>query len=355
MAVQTHHQDTRLFTQNEIRHFSLARAVRDIASERYRGTLETEMLSDVAERTGKPVSANGFVLPWQLLSRSAPSYSADMEILERNQNRYVRGLDATSTAPEIVPTAMLGAVDALRGFSLVADLGASVVAGKGTLSMPESISAADVHWLDSEYDPITESRPEFGTVGATPHIAGSVVTYSKLWQMQSLEGEAFLEQHLRRTIAAALDQAAISGSGINGQPTGLENTAGVQAQAIGGDLAAAIPAAMRKVEASGARCSGFALDPVLAESLRTTAKLTGAAPILERDQIDGKPALVSTATPASTAFAGSFDDMVVVLFGEGVQIAIDPFTGFEKGLVSMRALLSVDIAIRRAASFVKIS
>ena len=344
-----------MFTKNEIQNFSLSRAIRDVANERYSGTLESEMLADAAQRANKPVSPAGFVVPWELLGRSMPTYSEDEAILERTRNRYHRTLDAASSGAPIVPSPMLAAVDALRGYSAITDLGASVVSARGKVAMPEASTPATVHWLPDEYTALTDTQPAYRTVSASPKIAGALIRYSKLWEAASMEGEAFVEEHLLRSLGAALDRVALNGSGAAGEPTGLAENTDVQAVSLAGDPAAAVAAALRKVEETGGRASGFALDPVLAESMRTTAKISGSAPILDSGQIHGKPAIVSTAVPASTAMTGEWRDLVIVLFGQGVELAIDPFTEWDRGILAMRALLSCDIAIRRADSFVKIA
>ena len=50
------------------------------------------------------------------------------------------------------------------------------------------------------------------------------------------------------------------------------------------------------------------------------------------------------------AFHGNFSDLLIRMFGQ-LEILVDPYTDFAKGTVGVRALQSIDIAVRHAESF----
>ena len=52
----------------------------------------------------------------------------------------------------------------------------------------------------------------------------------------------------------------------------------------------------------------------------------------------------------SAVIYGNFADLLIGMFGQ-LEILVDPYTDFAKGTVGVRALQSIDIAVRHAESF----
>ena len=81
---------------------------------------------------------------------------------------------------------------------------------------------------------------------------------------------------------------------------------------------------------------------------------------LGRSQIAGRRFEVSNNVPSnptkgsgtnlSTVIYGNFADLLICMFGQ-LEILVDPCTDFAKGTVGVRALQSIDIAVRHAESF----
>ena len=57
-----------------------------------------------------------------------------------------------------------------------------------------------------------------------------------------------------------------------------------------------------------------------------------------------------TRTNPSAVIYGNFADLLIGMFGQ-LEILVDPYTDFAKGTVGVRALQSIDIAVRHAESF----
>ena len=55
-------------------------------------------------------------------------------------------------------------------------------------------------------------------------------------------------------------------------------------------------------------------------------------------------------TNLSAVIYGNFADLLIGMFGQ-LEILVDPYTDFAKGTVGVRALQSIDIAVRHAESF----
>ena len=81
---------------------------------------------------------------------------------------------------------------------------------------------------------------------------------------------------------------------------------------------------------------------------------------LGRSQIAGRRFEVSNNVPSnltkgsgtglSALIYGNFSDLLIGMFGQ-LEILVDPYTDFAKGTVGVRALQSIDIAVRHAESF----
>ena len=81
---------------------------------------------------------------------------------------------------------------------------------------------------------------------------------------------------------------------------------------------------------------------------------------LGRSQIAGRRFEVSNNVPSnltkgsgtnlSAVIYGNFADLLIGMFGQ-LEILVDPYTDFAKGTVGVRALQSIDIAVRHAESF----
>ena len=81
---------------------------------------------------------------------------------------------------------------------------------------------------------------------------------------------------------------------------------------------------------------------------------------LGRTQIAGRRFEVSNNVPSnltkgsgsnlSAVIYGNFSDLLIGMFGQ-LEILVDPYTDFAKGTTGVRALQSIDIAVRHAESF----
>ncbi len=59
--------------------------------------------------------------------------------------------------------------------------------------------------------------------------------------------------------------------------------------------------------------------------------------------------------PAATLVFGDFSQIVIPFYGEGVELAVNPYDGFPTGNVAFRAIALIDIIVRHAASFLVVS
>jgi hypothetical protein len=76
--------------------------------------------------------------------------------------------------------------------------------------------------------------------------------------------------------------------------------------------------------------------------------------IWDSNLINGQPAYATTNAPAATLLYGPWPTVAIALWGPGVELAINPFdpTAFKQGVISMRALVAMDVIVRQPTAFV---
>ncbi|AHF64080.1 putative phage-related protein [Synechococcus sp. WH 8109] len=170
----------------------------------------------------------------------------------------------------------------------------------------------------------------------------------------------------------AIDTAAINGSRSSIHPTGMLQTSGIGSVSVGTNgLAPALDHLLdlKKVvsvdNADVASC-GFLtttkVEAVLAKAkdLQSQYLFSPYGTELGRSQIAGWRFEVSnnvtsnltkgSGTDLSAVIYGNFADLLIGFFGT-LEILVDCYTDFAKGMKGIRARQSIDIAVRHAESF----
>ncbi len=168
-------------------------------------------------------------------------------------------------------------IDALRKSLKVFELGATVLSGNvGNLEIPRQTGLSSTYWV-AEGSNITESNATFDKISLSPKTVGALSSWTRI---QELQGTPDLENLVRRDLtqqlAAAIDQACISGTGSSNQPTGLLNVTGTNS-VIGGTNGASITydhladliAAVQQDNADTGRTGFLTNNQVLTKLLKT--------------------------------------------------------------------------------------
>jgi hypothetical protein len=156
---------------------------------------------------------------------------------------------------------------------------------------------------------------------------------------------------LARAVAEALDTAALT---TNSDVTGWAGT-GLTAvsEADAGDLALVLIEKLYESKAVRGNPAFIASAGLYAE-LYSALQVTGVAPIVMNDRINGFPLYFSTAVADVAAqemvFFANWNDYAACQWG-GVEILLDPYT--QAGTGTLRLVLNsfFDMAQKRAASF----
>ena len=260
----------------------------------------------------------------------------------------------------LVETANQGFIDLLRNRSVAMALGATRLTGlQGNITVPKQTAAATAYWLANESTSITESQQTVGQMALTPKNVGAYTEISRQLLLQSSpSAEGIVMSDLARVIALAIDAAALEGSGVSGQPTGIANTASI-GSVTGTSLAAAgvlefqaDVAAGNVVPASG----GYATTPAVAALLMVRPELptTGTERLWKGNLWNGElfamPAMSSNQLTAATMIFGDWSQLVVAEWGV-LEIEVNPFANFQAGIRGVRAMYTVDVGVRYAAAF----
>ena len=265
-------------------------------------------------------------------------------------------------------------IDSLRNRLAIAELGARTLAGlQADVTIPTRTGSAAAYWIDGDGEEITESTGSFGSVNLVPKTIGAYSRFTRLMDLQSTPDiEDLIRQDFVQVIAQAVDAAAIAGSGASNQPLGILNTNGV-GTVSGGSNGAAVTldhlVDLKKavsVDNADVATAGFLSNSKVEAALAKLKDNNGAYHLgpygaeLGQQRIAGRRFVVSnqisasgskgTGSNLSTIIYGNFSDLLVGVFGP-LEIALDPYSGFKSGTVAVRAMQSLDIAVRHPESF----
>ena len=191
----------------------------------------------------------------------------------------------------------------------------------------------------------------------TPKTVGVHTDVTRQLMLQSsLDVENLIRDDLAKSMAIAIDDGALEGSGSSGNPRGITNTSGINTVSLS-SAAAPTFAEMVSIETAVAVDNAlvgdlaYIINPTNFGTLKTTAKDSGSGLfVAENGQVNGYPVVVSNQLTANNYVFGNFNDLLIGFFG-GLDITVDPFTNSTSGTVRIVALQSVDVAVRHAVSF----
>tara|TARA_R100000005_G_scaffold96371_2_gene82735 strand:- start:6318 stop:9014 length:2697 start_codon:yes stop_codon:yes gene_type:complete len=331
-------------TEKETKRFSIMRAINAMANPTDRKAQEAAKFefecSEAAQRAyGK--TAQGLMLP---------------EDVMRNWNQ--RDLSAGSDGDLIGQDYRAGDfIDVLRNNSAVMPMATMLNGLTGDVKIPRKTAASSAAFISSEGGAAGESEFTVGSVTMSPKTLGAFTDVTRQLMIQSsIDVENLIRNDLAQSMAIAIDDAALEGSGSSGNPTGITNTSGINSVSLS-SAAAPTFAEMVSMETSvrvdNALMGDLAyiVHPTNYGTLKTTEKATNTAQFVAvNDEINGYKVVVSPQLTANNYVFGNFDDLLIGMFG-GLDIVVDPYSNSSTGNVRIVALQSVDVAVRHAVSF----
>lgn len=324
--------------------FSLARAVAGAAGLAVDDGFEREMQGELAKRAGRP--AQGLYVP--------------MEILEK------RVLTAGGDGADIVPTDHRPDqyINALVASSVVRGLGARVLSGlTGNVDIPREADSPAIGWV-AENAALSSDDAEFDKITLTPKHAGALSEWSRNMILQSSpDVEMLLRQMLARNLALAIDRAAIQGGGTN-EPKGVLATSGIQTVTSPGSIFEAVAEAVAKADAENVGANRAILTTPEVRRIAAEALDLMGRPIGVQTVFHNVPTTFSNQVPKTLGGSpgtehgliyGDWSELLIGIWSE-IDILVNPYesTAYSKGNISIRAMATVDVAVRHPAAFVSV-
>ena len=332
-------------TETESRDFSIVRLAKAKAGliPMEEARFEEEASREYGKKIGR--DAKGFFVPEDVTNKWSQSRtmntvnSAGVVFDDKQYNNLIDALSAWSTVLQASPTVLSN--------------------NSGNITIPRVASLSTSGWV-TEGVAVGSSDPSIDTITLSEKTNGCYtdVTRTLLNNTDGLSVEQMVRNNLLRAMGVTWDLASVAGTGAGGQPTGIENTAGVNATAFG---VAGAPTFQELIEMESAIFADSA--PLDSNSVRwiTTPALNGYAKTLATNGngsafaqqggfIDGRQVLVSSQVTANNVILGDFSEFIVATWG-GLEVQTDPYALATSGGLRLIALSSVDFGVKHPVSF----
>lgn len=326
--------------------------------------LEIEISEEIAKRTGK--RSEGIFVPTNDLGGWS------------QRATYATG--ASGTGGATIETELMQDlfIDALRNRSTMVAMGATMLSGlEGNVDIPRQASVATVQWV-AENAVIAQTESTFELVNLRPKTIAARSIYTRQMLLQSsIDIEVFIRNDLSQGIALGIDLAAISGTGVGSEPRGIINQVGVGSVILG--VNGAIPTwanivNMETVVATAntdqGTCHYLSNSKIRGRLKQTKDDPANGSWIWQNSEmgmgiVNGYEAYASnqirgdltkgTGTNLSLILFGDFSSVLIGEWGI-LELLPNPYgTGYESGNVQVRAMQTVDVAVRRPQHFCVIS
>jgi HK97 family phage major capsid protein len=327
-------------SEKETRRYSMLRAIQSQLGGRVDAGFERECSEQVAKQLGK--SARGLFVPW------------DVVTAQRDLQITGGGTGAKFVATNLLPGSF---IEAIRARAILPRLGVPILSGLvGDIALPK-MGAITGYWIAETAEP-TESTPVLSQVTGTPRTVAGTVDYSRKLAMQSsLDVEALIIADLTKALAQTIDKAAFNGAGTS-EPVGLLTgpvstdvsvTAGTPTFAEIANIMATVEDKIDDIEAAK-----WAVTGEVFWKLATTATSAGSSVFVadyNTSRILGALAVRSGNVTANYGIFGDWTQMVLGMWGNGLDLRVDPYSGSKSGLVSVTGFMDCDVMVRNAEGF----
>lgn len=276
-----------------------------------------------------------------------------------------RAANTTLTAPELVATNNRADlyIEPFRNSLLARKLGVRVLSNlTGNVSIPKYATGNSAGWVAENAALTASNAMTFDSVTLAPKHAGGVTEMSRqLIQQSSPDIEQLVRGDLSYLLAQAIDSALIKGGGTN-EPTGVLSTVGIQTASLATLSWANILAMLQKLDISNASAANILASMRVKSKLQGTLKnaASGAGYLMEVGRVADLPAYFSNQVPElvgtpnkGRVIAGDWSQAMLGIWSE-IDILVNPYaeTAYNKGNVLVRAMSTVDIAVRHPEAFV---
>lgn len=319
---------------------SLTRALKTASEGRFRHGAPEEW-----ERWSRPDGdPQRLQLRWQDLITEQDLLSRALSVASSSSAGYLVSSETPSLELPLIPE------------SGVIKAGARVRSGLiGSQLTPVTNALPAFVWLPTESSQLpTDATLVFGQRASTPKTGGTYIRVSyQLSKQSSIESD--LRQLVRLMSGIAIDTAAFSGSGANGECLGLLNVSGVNSvsgTSLGWTGITDLEEASLLANASDERLT-FVTTPGVKKLLRKREMATGSGMIWAGDTIGGHRAFATTSMASASMLVGDFSNLLLLFWGPGPELLVDPYSGFKSGRVDFGLFINMDVVATYPAAFAK--
>lgn len=358
--MSTKHMDTSSqyigMHKKEVRNFSLMRLIQaQLTGDWSQAGLEREAVVAAAQRTGKPLSENGFFVPY--------------DIFRRDFN-----VGTASEAGNLVATDLRNDLftDVLRNNLVMGSLGIRILTGlSSNIDIPRKTVASTISNV-TEIQASTETQPTTAKVSLSPKGKRAHIEYSKQAILQSgIALESMLRDDLLKSMATTIENECINGSGTAPAMRGIRNTSGV-GSVVGGTNGLALTwghivgleSAVANANAEPDGTAGYLINTRTRGTSKTTQKATnlqflwdgGATPLNDyraaiTNNVPNNLVKGTSGAVCSSVIFSSMWDMAVLALFDSPEITIDPYSLATTGQVRITINQNADFGIRQPAAF----
>lgn len=343
-------------SERETKQFSLVRAIQGVLEGWNNAPFELECSRAIAKSLNKPSDPRRFYVPYEVQERKNET---PIEALARMMAVRDLNVAAAGSGGHLVGTHNVGFIDILRNTAVLYRMGARRLTGlRDNITIPKQTVSATTTWLSSETAQISETTPTFVQIAMSPKTVGGYCEISRLLMLQSNPAaEGLVSADLAQVVALDIDLKGLNGSGASGQPTGILNTAGI-GSVTGTSLDYADIVEFQTDIFGGNALTpncGYVTTGAVAGLLKSRVKFSStASPIwegrLDEAMVDGYRAMSSNQIPSATMIFGDFGQVIVAEWGV-LEVEVNPFADFKAGIIGVRAIASIDIAVRYPTAF----
>ena len=355
--------------EREKREFSLCRLINHMmdpsAKTASEAGYELEVCRAAADLQAKTLSksARGHLIPWEVLGANRAAETPGQ----------VAGVFGDGGA--LAGTNRLDAqfIDLIRNQSAFLTSGLTMLSGlEGNVEIPKKLGSSTYYFVGENVD-VTNSKLAFGLVNMIPRTIGVRVPVSRRAMIQSSpDVENLVRLDMAESVALGMDYTIGYGTGSNGQPLGIINTAGIGSVTLAGGATINFPANLGGGSGNGGDWGDYVdletaiaannLDAgsmryVMNSSVRGALKQTLRASAAGSDyimtdagEVNGYPVTVSNQMQTNDVLFGNFADCVVGMWS-GLDLIVDPYTQSASGQTIITVHQDFDVAVRRPQSF----
>jgi HK97 family phage major capsid protein len=239
-------------------------------------------------------------------------------------------------------------------------------AGAGSpIHIPRVSAGATAAWIASEGTSITASDLTLAQLELTPKTLGAYVIMSNLLLENSTPvADQLVRMDLQNQLAVGLDTGILAGSGASGQPTGIQNTAGINTHDFATATATydALVDFCHQLSIDNALKGslGWAMNPVVLNDIMTMTDATN-QPLERRVLAEGAASTLlgfpyevtnSLPTTEGSLIFGNWSEVFVPVW-KGLELRASDTTGsaFQSDQFHVRAIMRADVGVRHAVSF----